>query len=105
MSADNYMHIIKRDGKYVVQNRSASCYYADEGHTVESLQAHYDSCEPGKWKIDETWIIPADAEHDHLFDTLADAEDYAYSEYSEYGVSYGFPVARHVVELEPEGGE
>jgi len=99
MSADNYLHILKRDGKYLVENRSASCYYADEGHTVESLQSHYDSCEPGKWVIDETWIIQGEP-RGAVFENLEDAEAYAYSEYSEYGVSYGFPVRRVTVELD-----
>jgi hypothetical protein len=98
VSADNYMHVLKRDGKYVVQNRSASAYYADEGHTVESLQAEQDACRPGKYIVDESWIIPADAEHGVVFDTLGEAVEYAYSEYSEYGVSFGFPVTKTVEE-------
>lgn len=100
MSADNYMHILKRDGKYVVQNRSASAYYADEGHTVESIQANCDACEPGKWRIDESWIVTGGREHGVVFDTLEAAEEYAYSEYSEYGVSYGFPVKRQTIEVD-----
>lgn len=98
MSADNYMHIIKRDGKYVVQNRSASSYYEDEGYTVESLQRYKDGCEPGVWQVDETWIVPADAGGGVEFVTLAEAVEYAHEEYSEYGVSFGFAVKTTVEE-------
>jgi hypothetical protein len=100
MSADNYMHVLKRDGKYVVENRSASSCYADEGHTVESLQAYMDECEPGKWQVDDTWIIPAGGEHGVEFATLGEAVEYAYNEYSEYGVSFGFPVTTTIAEYE-----
>ena len=99
MSADNYIHIVKTDdGKYRVEDRSASCYYADEGHTVEALQAEYDVTDPGQYVIDESWIVGPE-HYGRVFATLAEADAYAHSEYSEYGVSYGFEVERTVTDV------
>lgn len=93
MSADNYMHIVKRGEKYVVQHRWASTYYADEGYD----EAHPPHDHEGIPQVD--WIEPAPSGGKE-FDTLAEAEDFAHSEYTEYGVSYGFEVIRRTVEVE-----
>ena len=69
MSADNYMHILERDGGYVVDMRFASCNYTDADDTGVR----------GRW-----------------FPTFKEADDYAHSEWTEYGVRYGFEIERKV---------
>lgn len=64
MSSDNYLLIRKLEGKYVVTNEGASCpspgpiYIDDEGNWSKGV----------------------------AFDTYEEARDYAYDEWSEYGV-------------------
>lgn len=96
MSADNYIYVRKRpDGRYGISHRFASGYYADEGHTVESLQEWYDECEPGKYVIDSDWIIPENAEKDiEVYDDPREAVMAAHRMYEreavvEYGVRIG----------------
>ena len=73
MSADNYYYVFKRDGKYVVQCRFASCEYR-----------------------------PSDRRHGgDEFDTLDEALAAAYAEYSEYGVTLGHEFVTTVTEVEP----
>lgn len=91
MSADNYYYVRKReDGKFGVSHRFASIYYADEGHTVESLQADYDSSEPGKYVVDESWIhpVPPDlAIEASLYSALRAADRLEADSWAEYGVT------------------
>lgn len=77
MSADNYYRIHRVPNGYVV-----TCEFASDPHwdTTEEVLAKG----RGRW-----------------FATLAEAQEYAYSEYSEYGVTYAFPV---VIKPVAEGG-
>jgi hypothetical protein len=63
MSADNYYFIFKRGAKYVVQCRFASSDYEEKDKEQGGV----------------------------TFDSFVAAEEYAHTEYSEYGVSYDFP--------------
>jgi hypothetical protein len=68
MSADNYYRIHRAGGRYFV-----TCDFASD----ENWPSTGDILESGR---------PI-----HWYDTLEEAQEYAYSEYSEYGVTYAFP--------------
>ena len=68
MSADNYIYVRQRpDGRFGFSHSSASAYYEDEGHTVESVQE-----ENPQYNVDADWINPAE-EDIEVFDTPGDA--------------------------------
>lgn len=95
MSADNYIRVAKTsDGRYGVwDNRSASAYYADEGHTVESLQKDKDyEAEFGspRYVVDDEWIVaphPPDATFNSADAAVKHAHRLDHDGYYEYGVS------------------
>lgn len=84
MSADNYLYVRKLpDGKYAVDDRSASCYYRDEGDTADDL-AHAGG--------DDSWLVDPPVPR-HVFDSAAEAIVYAHryerEEIVEYGIAFG----------------
>ena len=97
MSADNYLYVRKReDGKFGVSHRFASCYYADEGHTVESLRMtnEQEVALGGRaYAIDGTWIADPPEDRYGVFDTAEQALIAAHKAeergWTEYGVAIG----------------
>ena len=79
------------------QNRSASSYYRDEGWSDDDPPT-YEPYGGGVVEKHPEWIEDTPS-WGTVFDTLAEADAYAHSEYSEYGVSYGFEVERTVTEV------
>jgi hypothetical protein len=98
VSADNYIYVRRReDGKFGVSMRFASVYYSDEGNTVESVQGDLDSCEPGKYRVDDDWIAKTPADHYGVFDDASKAVEAAHrAKASESIVEYGVAVAPDV---------
>ncbi len=87
MSADNYMYVQKtEDGQYMV--------------TMEWMSDDSEPASPRERlaRLTETGRMGG---YTKLFDTLQEAEEYAISEDSEYGVFYGF--LTRVMEVEDDG--
>lgn len=94
MSADNYLYVrLTEAGKFVLEDRSASCYYRDEGHTVESLIEDHD-VDSG---IDESWLCDPDRPFAQ-FDDVHAAMKAAFKEERENFYEYGMQVSPEVHE-------